>query len=97
MEEGITPLVWSTIAQYGTISASFALVCETLKAWGITVSFKRIERLTYHFSKRGLSIRSERLFHLKQGTLPTKPVLKDSWGGHFRRRGTYPNSLCQKG
>ncbi len=77
MEEGITPLVWSTIAQYGTISASFAIARETLASWGITVSLKRIERLTYHFSKWGLSIRSSWLFHLRQGTLPTTPVLKD--------------------
>ena len=76
MEEGITPLLWSTIAQYGTISASFAIARETLKAWGITVSLKRIERLTYHFSKWGLSIRCSRLFHLQQGTLPTSSVLK---------------------
>lgn len=26
MEEGITPLVWSTIAEYGTIGNSFALL-----------------------------------------------------------------------
>lgn len=50
---------------------------ETLKSWGITVSLKRIERLTYQFSKWGLSIRSSRLFHLRQGTLATTPVLKD--------------------
>lgn len=77
IEEGITPLLWSTIAQYGTISASFAIARETLKGWGITLSVKRIERLTYQFTKWGLSIRSSRLFHLRQGTLPTTPVLKD--------------------
>lgn len=77
LEEGITPLVWSSIAQYGTISASFAIARETLKAWGINVSIRRIERLTYHFNKWGLSIRSSRLIHLRQGTLPTKSILKD--------------------
>lgn len=77
MEEGITPLLWSTIAQYGTISASFAIARETLTSWGISVSLRRIERLTYHFSKWGLSIRDSRLFHLRHGTLPTTPVLKD--------------------
>ncbi len=30
MEEGVTPLVWSTIAQYGTISSSFAAAHTTL-------------------------------------------------------------------
>jgi hypothetical protein len=32
MSEGITPLLWSTIAQYGTISASFAIGRESLKS-----------------------------------------------------------------
>ncbi len=77
MEEGITALVWSTIAESGTVSGSFAIARETLQAWGITVSLRRIERLTYHFGTQGLSIRDSRLFHLQQGTLPTTPVLKD--------------------
>lgn len=35
MSEGITPLVWSTIAEYGTISSSFAVARSTLNQWGI--------------------------------------------------------------
>ncbi len=77
MEEGITPLVWSKVAEAGTVSASFAIASSSLKAWGISMSLKRIERLTYHFNQQGLSVRHSQLFHLRQGTLPTTPVLKD--------------------
>lgn len=77
IEEGITPLVWSTVAEAGTVSGSFAIARQTLLSWGITISLKRIERLTYHFSKWGLSRRDLRLFHFRQGTLATTPVLKD--------------------
>lgn len=77
MTEGITPLVWSTIAQYGTISSSFEVARYTLIDWGINISLKRIERLTYHFGKLGLSRRQSNLFSLKMGTLPTGDVLKD--------------------
>ncbi len=77
IEEGITPLVWSKVAEAGTVSGSFAIARQTLLAWGITISLRRIERLTYHFSKWGLSRRESHLFHFRQGTLPTMPVLKD--------------------
>ena len=65
------------MAEAGTVSGSFAIARQTLIAWGITISLKRIERLTYHFSKWGLSRRDSQLFHFRQGTLPTTPVLKD--------------------
>lgn len=77
MEEGITPLVWSTVAASGTVSSSFAIAKEALFDWGISMSLKRIERLTYHFNQQGLSIRNSQLFHFKQGTLPIVPVLKN--------------------
>ncbi len=77
MEEGITPLLWSTVAQAGTVSSSFALARSLLQNWGVRISIKRIERLTYHFNKQGLSSRSSQLFQLKQGTLPVIPVLKN--------------------
>ena len=57
MEEGITPLVWSTVAEAGTVSGSFAIARSSLKDWGITISLKRVERLTYNFNQRGLSQR----------------------------------------
>ncbi len=77
MEEGITPLIWSTVAQTGTVSSSFAIARSLLQNWGVSISVKRIERLTYHFNKQGLSLRSSQLFQLKQGTLPVIPVLKN--------------------
>lgn len=77
MSEGITPLVWSTIAEYGTISSSFAVAHQTLINWGINISLRRIERLTYHFGRLGLSRRSAKVFKLQQGTLPIGSVLKD--------------------
>ncbi len=42
MSEGITPLVWSTIAEYGAIASSFDAARLTLTDWGINVSLKRI-------------------------------------------------------
>ncbi len=77
MEEGVTPLVWSTIAQYGTISSSFAAASTTLIDWGIRISIKRIERLTYHFGRVGLSLREAKIFQLRNGSLPSGKVLKD--------------------
>lgn len=77
MEEGITPLVWSTVAKVGTVSGSFALAQHPLQNWGISISLKRVERLTYHFNKQGLSMRNSRLFQLKQGTLPITPVFRN--------------------
>jgi hypothetical protein len=40
MEEGITPLVWSTVAKYGAISSSFDAARQTLIDWGIHPPFK---------------------------------------------------------
>lgn len=77
MDDHITPLVWSTLAQYGMLSASFAAARDTLKAWGINVSLKRVERLTYRFGHLGLFRRQQGVNQLRQGNLPTSLVLKD--------------------
>ena len=77
MEEGVTPLVWSTIAQYGTISSSFDTARTMLINWGIRISVKRIERLTYHFGRLGLNLRDAKIFQLRSGSLATGKVLKD--------------------
>lgn len=77
MDDHLTPLVWSTLAQYGMLSASFAAARNTLQAWGINVSLKRIERLTYRFGHLGLFRRQQGVNQLRQGTLHTTPVLKD--------------------
>ena len=77
MEEGVTPLVLSTIAQYGAISSSFDNARKTLINWVITISLKRIERLTYHFGKAGLSLRNSKLLEHKQGKLTGGEILKN--------------------
>lgn len=77
MEEGMTPLVWSTVAEVGTVSGSFAIARRAVQNWGISISLKRIERLTYHFNQQGLSQRHSRRFHLQPGRLPLTPLLKD--------------------
>jgi len=77
MSEGITPLVWSAVAEYGTISSSNAYARSTLSNWGLNISIKRIERLSYHFGRLGISQRESKLWKLQQGTLPTGSVLKD--------------------
>ena len=75
MSEGITPLVWSTIAEYGTTSSSFEAARSNLSQWGIKMSLRRIERLTYYFGSLGISQRSLKLSRLEQGTLATGSVL----------------------
>lgn len=76
MEEGLTPLVWSTIAKYGAISSSFEAARKTLIDWGINISLKRIERLTYCFGKIGLSLRESKIFNLNIGNLIPGNTLK---------------------
>jgi hypothetical protein len=77
MSEGLTPVVLSTIAQYGAISGSFEAARTTLIDWGINVSLKRIERLTYYFGQLGIDLRKNKLNDLASGNLPTLNILKD--------------------
>lgn len=77
MDDHITPLVWSTLAQYGMLCASFAAARDTLEAWGVTMSLKRIERLTYRFGHLGLFKRQQAVNQLRQGNLLTTSILKD--------------------
>ncbi|MBH8551225.1 ISLre2 family transposase [Nostocaceae cyanobacterium CENA357] len=77
MSESITPLVWSTIAKYGAISGSFEAARTTLIDWGINISLKRIERLTYYFGKIGIDLRKNKLNDLESGTLSNLNTLKD--------------------
>ncbi len=76
MEQGITPFVWATVAEYGAMRTSFNTAYLTLKDWGIDISVKRIQRLTYRFCQTGLSGRQSKVFHLQQGDLPSTEVLK---------------------
>ncbi|WP_236104228.1 ISLre2 family transposase, partial [Sphaerospermopsis reniformis] len=77
IEEGLTPSVWSHITQYGAIAGSFEAARKILIDWGIDISLKRIERLTYKFGKIGINLRNEKLTKLQFGSLSTKNVLKD--------------------
>lgn len=54
MAEGLTPVVLSTVAQYGAIAGSFEAARRTLIDCGINISLKRIERLTYYFGQLGI-------------------------------------------
>lgn len=77
MEEGVTPYLWSIITKYSIITHSFDIARQTLKDWGIKISLKRIQRLTYRFGAEGLSLRSSKLMALEQDLLPTSSLLKD--------------------
>jgi hypothetical protein len=44
MSEGLTPIVLSTVAQYGAIAGSFEAARTTLIDWGINISLKRSSR-----------------------------------------------------
>ena len=60
----------------GAISSSFDAARQTLIDWGINISLKRIERLTYCFGKIGLSLRESKIFNLNIGNLITGNILK---------------------
>ncbi len=77
MSEGLTPVVLSTIAEYGAISGSFESAHTTLIDWGINISVKRIQRLTYYFGQLGINLRKNKLSDLEVGTLPILNTLKD--------------------
>ncbi len=76
MEKRVTPLVWSTIAEYGTMRSSFETAKLTLKDWGIDISIRRIQSLTYSFCQAALSQRRSKIFHLERGSLPSTNILK---------------------
>jgi hypothetical protein len=77
MSEGLTPGVLSTIARYGAIAGSFEAARTTLIDWGINISLKRIERLTYYFGKIGINLRESKIESLELDSLPMSNILKD--------------------
>lgn len=77
MAEGVTPLVWSTTAKYGAIAGSFEATRSTLIDWGINISLKRIERLTYLFGQIGINMRQAKILNQRQGNTSTTNALKD--------------------
>lgn len=70
MEEKVTPLVWSTVAFFGMMSTSFAMACNQLTEWGITLSEQRIERLTYSFGRAGIQLTEQWMEKMREGKLP---------------------------
>lgn len=75
LSERVTPLVWATIAEYGTVSASFATAQGLLTDWGVTLSERRVMRLTYRFGEIGLAVRAQKLARRQTGTLATSSTL----------------------
>lgn len=75
LRERVTPMVWTTIAEYGTVSASFAVAQGLLTHWGITLSERRVMRLTYRFGDIGLGLRAQQLAQRQAGTLATTATL----------------------
>ncbi len=69
MSEGLTPFVLSTVVQYGAIAGSFEAARTTLIDWGINISLKRIQRLTYYFGQIGIDLRNRKVNDLKSGSL----------------------------
>lgn len=69
LSERVTPLVWATISEYGTLSPSFAAAQRLLTDWGIIISERRVMRLTYRFGQIGLDLRAQRLAQQQDGSL----------------------------
>ena len=69
MGERVSPLVWSTVAEYGMVSGSFASAQQLLQTWGIRLSNRRVKRLTYRFGEVGIALRSDAMEQVSQGTL----------------------------
>lgn len=77
MSDGITPLVWSTIAKYGAIAGSFEAARSTLIDWGIDISLKRIERLTYLFGQIGINLRESKILNQRNSNTLNTGILKN--------------------
>lgn len=75
MGERVSPLVWSTIAEYGMVSASFASAQQLLKTWGVHLSSRRVKRLTYRFGEIAIAQRTAAVEQVSQGTLDTGRAL----------------------
>jgi hypothetical protein len=76
MSERMSPFVWSTVAEYGMMSTSFSIGRGLLEEWGIHLSERRVERLTYRFGEIGLAHRQQQLEQLETGILARQDTLK---------------------
>jgi len=72
----LSPLVRSLVAEHGNLAVSFAAACATLAQIGISMSVKRIARVTNAFNQMGLQQRQCWIEQYRQGSLPTGTHLK---------------------
>lgn len=92
LSERVSPLVWSTVAEYGLVSVSFSSAQQLLQAWGIRLSSRRVKRLTYRFGEIGIALRSAATARVSQGvlaagrTLTHQRVVLSVDGGRARLR-----------
>lgn len=77
IQERISHLVWTVATQQSILHTSFEAAQESVRVSGITLSTKRLRRLTYSFGQIGLNIRQAHLEKLKQGQLTSSQVLTD--------------------
>ncbi|NJM78280.1 MAG: hypothetical protein HC852_23990 [Acaryochloridaceae cyanobacterium RU_4_10] len=70
------PLVWSTVASFGMMSASFAMARTQLRKWEIELSEQRVERLTYCFGRAGVQLTEQWMAQLQQGQLVVGDTLR---------------------
>ncbi len=56
--------------------SSFATAQLTLKDWGIKLSIRKIQRLTYFFCQEALSQRTSKIRQQKRGDLPSTQILQ---------------------
>jgi hypothetical protein len=76
MVEGVSPLVWSTIAEFGMLSSSFAVARLQLVEWGIDMSEQRLERLTYCFGQASIDITAAWMKQVELGEMPVGETLR---------------------
>lgn len=101
MSERVSPLVWSTIAEYGMVSVSFASAQQLLQTWGIRLSSRRVKRLTYRFGEIGIGLRSAAIAQLSSRTLTAGEALTNQRvvisvdGGRTRLRRNKPGKRRQ--
>ncbi|NEP53763.1 MAG: ISLre2 family transposase [Moorea sp. SIO3C2] len=71
MSERVSPLVWTTVAQMGMLSSSFAQARDGLRDWGIRMSEGRVQSLVYRFGEAGDAIRQRAIEQMRAGDLAT--------------------------
>ncbi|NEP52289.1 MAG: ISLre2 family transposase [Moorea sp. SIO3C2] len=71
MGEQVTPMVWTTVAQRGMLSSSFAQARDELNEWGIRLSEGRVQSLVYRFGDAGEAIRQDYIEQMRAGELAT--------------------------